>query len=128
MDCATPTAAASWNTTSIPSNALSIAIGSQTLPCWNSTSRLRYVGTLPESPCTCGSRLSSTRTECPVFSNRSARCEPIKPAPPVINTRVMCLSYQAGRAGQSLAQGDLENLRIHKNLEQVGVHLSGLHF
>src|SRR5581483_4051160 len=45
----------------------------------------RYSGRAA-SPCTCGVRLSRTRTPYPWASRLSARCEPMKPAPPVIRT------------------------------------------
>src|SRR5205807_5652310 len=34
--------------------------------------------------CTCGTRLSSARTSCPRPCSSMARCEPMKPAPPVM--------------------------------------------
>src|SRR4051812_12966221 len=53
-------------------------------PTTSSTSVARYEGHSPRW--TCSVRLSNARTRCPAASRRSARCEPMKPAPPVIRT------------------------------------------
>src|SRR6266513_2030799 len=68
------------------SSARAIASGLRTSPRTNSTSRARYEGRRARVPCTCGAKLSSTRTEKPDWINSSARCDPTKPAPPVIST------------------------------------------
>src|SRR5579864_839776 len=79
IDCPTPTRAAKWTTASTPSSARRTAWGSRTSP---TTS-----GSTPPAPsCTCGTRLSSTRTRSPRARSSSARCEPMKPAPPVMRT------------------------------------------
>src|SRR5487761_782360 len=79
IDCPTPTRAARWTTASTPSSARLTTAGSRTSP---TTS-----GSTPAAPsCTCGTRLSSTRTRSPFARNSSARCEPMKPAPPVMRT------------------------------------------
>src|SRR5712691_3096296 len=85
IDCPTPTRAARWATTSTPSSARRSAATSRTSPTWSSTSSARYSGRVTPS-CTCGVRLSKARTRWPRASSSSARCEPMKPAPPVIRT------------------------------------------
>src|SRR3954452_3816283 len=84
MLCPTPTRAARCTTASTPSNARATTSASRTSPTTSSTSSARYEGRSP--PCTCAVRLSSARTRCPAASRLSARCEPMKPAPPVIRT------------------------------------------
>src|SRR3954469_11173182 len=84
MLCPTPTRAARCTTASMPSSARATAAASRTSPTTSSMSSVRYAGRSP--PCTCAVRLSSTRTRFPDASRRSARCEPMKPAPPVIRT------------------------------------------
>src|SRR5258706_3972091 len=83
IDWPTPTRAARWTTTSTPSSARRRTSASRTSPISSSTSAARYSGRAPSS-CTCGVRLSSARTRCPCASSWSARCEPMKPAPPVM--------------------------------------------
>src|SRR5260221_11603082 len=85
IDWPTPTRAARWTTTSTPSSARRRTSASRTSPISSSTSAARYSGRAPSS-CTCGVRLSSARTRCPCASSSSARCEPMKPAPPVMRT------------------------------------------
>src|SRR5581483_3663950 len=75
IDCPTPTRAARWTTASIPSSARLTATGSRTSPTTSAA---------PDPSWTCGTRLSSTRTPCPRPRSSSARCEPMKPAPPVM--------------------------------------------
>src|SRR5438874_6412182 len=75
IDCPTPTRAARWTTASIPSRARFTASRSRTSPTMSAA---------PEPSCTCETRLSSTRTSCPRPRSSSARCEPMKPAPPVM--------------------------------------------
>src|SRR5947207_15886700 len=85
MDWPTPTRAARCTTESTPSRARRNASASRTSPCWSSTSAARYSGRV-EAPCTCGIRESSARARRPRASSSSARCEPMKPAPPVMRT------------------------------------------
>src|SRR5215212_6528150 len=49
----------------------------------------RYPGGCRDGPWTCGVRLSSSVTWYPASTRRSEVCEPMKPAPPVIRTRVI---------------------------------------
>src|SRR5579862_1464712 len=77
IDWPTPTRAARCTTESTPSSARRTASGSRTSPTTSAA---------PPPWCTCGTRLSSTRTRSPRARNSSARCEPMKPAPPVIRT------------------------------------------
>src|SRR5579859_4859046 len=77
IDCPTPTRAARCTTESTPSSARRTASGSRTSP---------TTSALPPPSCTCGTRLSSTRTAYPCERNSPARCEPMKPAPPVMST------------------------------------------
>src|SRR5262245_786767 len=53
---------------------------------------LRIAATLSSDPV---ERSSSTRTKCPRATNAAARCEPMKPAPPVTRQRTIAL----GKAG-----------------------------
>src|SRR5581483_5796190 len=79
IDWPTPTRAARWTTESTPSSARRSAAASRTSP---TTS-----GSAPAAAsCTCGTRLSSTRTRYPWSRSSTARCEPMKPAPPVMRT------------------------------------------
>src|SRR6185312_5163195 len=87
MDCPTPTAAAKWTTASASSIAFPSASRSRTSATASSTAGSRYSGRSPPS-CTCGSRSSSARTSWPSARSRSARCEPMNPAPPVMRTRI----------------------------------------
>src|SRR5581483_5602928 len=83
IDWPTPTRAARWTTASTPSSARRTASASRTSPTRSSTSAARYSG-FPSW--TCGWSESSARTRLPRASSSSARCEPMKPAPPVIST------------------------------------------
>src|SRR5438067_8311121 len=81
----TPTAAAKWKTTSLRSMS-SASSGSLF------TVSMKY--SKPARPFRCAmlsidpvERLSRMRTSCPWSSSASERCEPMKPAPPVINAR-----------------------------------------
>src|SRR6476659_8393289 len=84
MLCPTPTRAARCTTASTRSSARATASASRMSPTTSSTSSARYAGRTP--PCTCAVRLSNARTRWPAASRRSPRCEPMKPAPPVIRT------------------------------------------
>src|SRR6266576_1933366 len=83
IDWPTPTRAARCTTESTPSRARRSASASRTSPTWSSTSTARSSGR-PASPCTCGISESSARTRWPRARSSSARCEPMKPAPPVM--------------------------------------------
>src|SRR5947209_980185 len=85
IDCPTPTRAARCTTESTPSRPRCTASASRTSPASSSTSSLRYAGR-SVSPWTCGISESSARTRRPRASSSSARCEPMKPAPPVMRT------------------------------------------
>src|SRR2546423_5041842 len=85
IDCPTPTRAARCTTESPPSSARRGVSASRTSPSWSSTSTASSSGR-PASPCTWGIRESSARTRWPRACNSSARCEPMKPAPPVMRT------------------------------------------
>ena len=78
----TPTRAARCTTESTPSSAPRMTSALRTSPASSSASEARYSGRC-ESPCTCSSRLSSTRTPWPARKSSSTRCEPMNPAPPV---------------------------------------------
>ena len=58
------------------------------------------------APCTCGSRLSSTRTRGRAASSASTRCEPMKPAPPVTRTFTLRSSRPAAARRRSRAGGE----------------------
>src|SRR5262245_55709786 len=98
MDCATPTAAASWITTSTPSSARRTSSASRTSPRRYSALRFACGGQSASAPWTCASRLSSTRTFWPSATSASTRCEPMKPAPPV--TRIFMLPPPSSRIGR----------------------------
>src|SRR5579864_1410692 len=85
IDWPTPTRAARCTTESTPSSADRTASRSRTSPTRRSTSSFRYGGRAA-SPCTCPTSASSARTRSPRASSSSARCEPMKPAPPVMRT------------------------------------------
>src|SRR3954469_25323909 len=99
IDCPTPTRAARWTTESTPSSARRTASPSRTSPGTSSTSSLRYTGRTA-SPCTCGISESSARTRSPRASRASARCEPMKPAPPVMRTVSGVDARRLGEAGR----------------------------
>src|ERR1700704_21812 len=65
--------------------------GSAMSPSWNSTSSGRFAR-LPEYV-----SLSSTATSSPARSRRFAKCEPMKPAPPVTRTRIARRLVRGGR-------------------------------
>src|SRR5579862_2003459 len=77
IDWPTPTREARWTTESTLSSARRTAAASRTSPTTSGS-------TAAPSSCTCGTRLSSTRTRYPCRRSSSARCEPMKPAPPVM--------------------------------------------
>src|SRR5579862_1213385 len=85
IDCPTPTRAARWTTESTPSSAARTASSLRMSPTRRSTSSFRYGGR-PPSPCTWPTSASRARTRSPRASSSSARCEPMKPAPPVMRT------------------------------------------
>src|SRR5262245_53855480 len=97
MDCATPTAAASWITTSTPSSARRTSSASRTSPRRYSALRFACGGQSASAPWTCASRLSSTRTFWPSATSASTRCEPMKPAPPVTRIFMRPPPYWIGR-------------------------------
>src|SRR6266446_6970898 len=99
IDCPTPTRAARCTTESTPSSARPTASASRTSPGTSSTSLLRYTGRTA-SPCTCGISESSARTRSPRASRASARCEPMKPAPPVMRTVSGVDARRLGDAGR----------------------------
>src|SRR5580700_11233 len=83
-----PTRAAWWHTASIPASASSTATGSRTSPTTRSS------GTASGLPlCTAGVRESRPRTSWPAARMVSAMCDPMKPAAPVIRTRMTVANH-----------------------------------
>src|SRR6478609_3953555 len=119
MSTPSPTLAARWTTTSVPGRSRSRSWASRTSPTTRPAGGVR-------SRCTSGRRLSRTTGSSPASARAETTAVPMKPAPPVTNTRrtdppAPGTLHGNSRAGRDLgsAAGQVVDARQLARLDQV---------